>query len=422
MRLMPVQAFKGEYADSIKCRVSTGYDGDSFVGVRVENGIPEVCFPLGFSIPDGIEERRKDVIMLLRLLRRLCRKEGLINSININHSKKTDFPISAFQRMVLRFLNNGEYHEYEDAFLHSKEGKINWSRTIKMCKPQYSSSGAIYLDYYVRKSKVLDDSLIEKIYDYCVYISFSVIGWLYFRVQKPDIRFNKRVFSAAVRDKLAVTFNDRNKELFSDMLAIINCLSDTGNEASTVVCGTNEFEYVWEKVVDNTFGVLEKELFFPHSFWMIAGKKEVKINNPLEPDTIMIKGNKLCIVDAKYYKYGVTGNVLHLPNTSSIHKQITYGEYIDSEQSGFKGKYDEIYNVFLLPGDLRNGLFKCNDQYKLIGYAGSDWKDGTKTYEWFAVIIVDTKYLLQSYLKKTEMVEGLSDYIEGAWNTQKQES
>ena len=89
-------------------------------------------------------------------------------------------------------------------------------------------------------------------------------------------------------------------------------------------------------------------------------------------------GNRLFILDAKYYKYGTTGRVGDLPESTSINKQITYGEYI-AEQEKFKKKHGTdyiVYNAFLMPYD--KGM---NDDIIKIGEAVSDWKDN---YSYFA--------------------------------------
>ena len=74
-------------------------------------------------------------------------------------------------------------------------------------------------------------------------------------------------------------------------------------------------------------------------------------SSALEPGTIMKVGNRLFILDAKYYKYGLIPNPSFLPPTSSIHKQITYGDYV------FENDFadaDKIYNAFVIPYGAKN--------------------------------------------------------------------
>ena len=64
----------------------------------------------------------------------------------------------------------------------------------------------------------------------------------------------------------------------------------------------------------------------------------------------MLHNNNIYILDAKYYKYGATKNPFDLPESASINKQITYGEYIDA-QADLKNPDSVIYNAFLMPFD-----------------------------------------------------------------------
>lgn len=64
----------------------------------------------------------------------------------------------------------------------------------------------------------------------------------------------------------------------------------------------------------------------------------------------MLYNNNIYVLDAKYYKYGATKNRFDLPESASINKQITYGEYIDA-QADLKNPDSVIYNAFLMPFD-----------------------------------------------------------------------
>ena len=77
--------------------------------------------------------------------------------------------------------------------------------------------------------------------------------------------------------------------------------------------GTYRFEYVWEKMIDKVFGIENKADYFPKTSWYVKG---IRYDNAsLEPDTIMLCGNNVYILDAKYYKYGVTGKAWDLPES-----------------------------------------------------------------------------------------------------------
>ena len=95
---------------------------------------------------------------------------------------------------------------------------------------------------------------------------------------------------------------------------------------------------------------LNKADFFPHSHWRIIDGNISVENSALEPDTIMLKDGKVFILDAKYYKFGIISSAGFLPATSSVHKQITYGEYVATSM-GVDG--NDIYSAFIIPYDSR---------------------------------------------------------------------
>lgn len=56
---------------------------------------------------------------------------------------------------------------------------------------------------------------------------------------------------------------------------------------------------------------------------------------------MLYQGN-VYVLDAKYYKYGATGKLSDLPESTSINKQITYGEFI-AEQKNLRKTLGRIF-------------------------------------------------------------------------------
>lgn len=225
------------------CSVSTGCENDRFVGIKMLDGKPEVHFPIGFSLSADESHLRKDICLLIGILKTFQNRDSANIASDRRQNSSADFPIPAYQRMVLRYLNYGDYHETENIFKQETRGKVNWGRTIKQIKPVFQESGPVYLNFITKSSKPLNNSMIAEIYRYCVYISFQNIGWLYTdkSIPKPRIRFNKDLFKSLVTEKLSVTNTDRGKELFADMLAIIEGQIDEGLKVANYLFGTFEF-------------------------------------------------------------------------------------------------------------------------------------------------------------------------------------
>ena len=296
----------------------------------------------------------------------------------------------------------------------SNRGKINWRRTVKSQKPFIQGDDIYYLSFVTKKRNVNDNELITLIHEFCVYESFSKVGWIFtsYKPPKPKIIFNPKVFTGVVKKKMEKTFNDRNRQLFINMLAIIMSLGDNG-PSTNFKYGTNRFEYIWESMINKVYGIKEKSNFFPKTRWFIEGK--MHDNASLEPDTIMIVNGEVYVLDAKYYKFGLSNKPEHLPGSTSINKQITYGEYI-AETEKFKddhGKNPTVYNAFLMPYDSYGDKFYTGEKLHYIGSAISDWKssNGTKPYEQVVGILLDVKSLMQSDSHDEDMIIELATLI-----------
>lgn len=399
-----------EFSIRDKCSVNTNWDEDTFVGLKCKDGDFSVHFPLGFVIPEDDKELRRDIIVLLSVIgKTTARKESEIqNEARIYNC--TEFPFQAYLSIIRDFYERGYFKEREIHFTVAKRGKIDWNRTIKTQKPYIQDNDSFYLDFVTRKNQVNENELISLIHEYCVYESFSKVGWLFTTTlpKKPRIKRNIRLFKSILITKISNTFNDRNRKLFQDMLAVI-LYNGEENSEKNYRYGTYRFEYVWEALINKVYGIKEKREYFPNTYWSIDG---VQYENAcLEPDTIMIWNGNVYVLDAKYYKYGVTRRMTDLPESTSINKQITYGEFI-AEQECFKKKHGEnykVYNAFIMPYAQKNG-----EELKNIGIAYSNWKTNEKSYENIQGILLDIKHLMYaSWGQNVEEIEKLVQCIEG---------
>lgn len=384
---------------------------DEFVGLKFENGQPKVTFPRGFRLSNDENQTRRDILRLLATIQKFSgRQEGTtVNSLD--GEIQLTFPILSYQYIIKDFLANGYYIERETQYIDGTRGKINWKRTIQKKQPVFNNGNLVYLDVVVKTNKINSNNMLTRIHEYCVRESFEKLGWLYLPSEtlpsKPKIRFNKRVFASVLNDALNSTFNDNKRLLFTSMLNIVNSRQETVDSLEKKACGVHRFEYIWEKLVDHVFGEDNKDQYFPHATWHIISGNNVT-SSALEPDTIMLHEDKVYILDAKYYKYGVTRNPLHLPGSSSIEKQIVYGEYVQTKKDV---PADRIYNAFVMPYDGGSE----NEPYRFVSVGTADWKpynDMSANYNYVLGILMDTRYLLEQYSKHNESeIEKLSELI-----------
>lgn len=384
---------------SKRCSVVTNKEEDHFVGIKIKhNSKVIVFFPLGFPKPISDDEARTEVLNLLQILKRFNENQkGVIQRYEHTDLEDSLFPILAYLDIIYYFLRNGYYIERERLYKVNANGLIDWKRTIHTQKPLIQDDEIIYTSFMVRKTTPDENRLVTMINKFCVYESFAKLGWLFtdFMPYKPKIEFNKGLFLSTVSDKLRNTNNDAKKKLFTAMLNIIRSVNERDNDYDFTY-GTNRFEYVWERLVDYVFGIENKKEFFPRSKWRNLIGNHKKDKSPLEPDTIMDFNNRLYILDAKYYKYGVTAIENHLPPTSSIAKQITYGEYIDKNKN--KPGYGEPYNAFIMPFNKDNNFLGLKELMGCIGEAVGEWRGNSQNpYERVQGIVIDIKYLMHVY-------------------------
>ena len=221
------------------------------------------------------------------------------------------------------------------------------------------------------------------------------------------------------------TFNQDTLILFKNMLDLINYLDNT-NENENYIFGTNSFHHIFEQMVDSLFGESDKDKFYPKVFWNLNNSdKRFSFNgdskrNSLRPDTIMItnrgtENQKIFVLDSKYYRYGESKNPNHLPDCSSVVKQIAYAQYIKNTKKNSipddvkkyldKEQKDQIYNAFIMPG-------KKVDDFVHIGYASSDYVlEEEKTYHKIHGILIDIRKLMNHHSKSKEQILELENLI-----------
>lgn len=370
---------------------------DSFVGIQNKEGHVFVFLPIGMQISNDESITKKDIRLLLEILYREQRTDSEKSKSQKDKFIIKAFPLNAYLYVIDDFIENGIYREREFTFKRNgTNGKIDWKRTIKNHKPIIQDSSFFYLNTTRKLRTNKNKELISLIHEYCVYESFSKIGFLYpdIQIDKPEIDFDKETFLNVLRSKIDSTNNDRNRLLFSSLISIIE---QTENSESEFWFGTYEFEYVWQNMIDKLFGIENKTQYLPSSTWYVNNSSHK--NHTIDPDSIMIINGKYYVIDAKYYKFGATNLLKDLPNTSSIVKQLAYAEFIETNcASQQSSETINIFNAFLLPYKSQNP----NCPFTNIGYCESDWKSNNKIYEKVKCILVDIKWLMENYCLRSD--------------------
>lgn len=392
-----------------RCHVNSNDDGDSFVGVKADTDDAIIYFPIGYQLPANDDDLRVDINNLLGVLAAFMKEDRVIEVSKFEAPRTVDFPMHAYLKVIRSFLRMGRYYiETDPQFRTDTKGKTSWPRTVREQIALVQKNGSlVFTNMTVRSVTPNANKQITQIHRFCVYEAFEKMGWLYvpFMPDKPGPHPGIKESIYILDKKLVATNDDVEQELFNAMRDMLVYIDERSSDKQYFF-GTDFFENVWERMIDKAFGVEDKEQYFPRTHWLLDYGRD-KEKRPLQPDTIMIYGDKYYVLDAKLYRYGWDPKPDHLPNSADINKQITYGEYIEQTKSL---PNEKLYNAFIMPYNKENNLFMLNGNVGNIGEAVSDWKSNVKNYERIQGIVVDTRYLMYNYIgtseqQKKEMAE-----------------
>lgn len=378
----------------------TGKVDDSFVGIKIKNNKIDFYYPESYNLTDyklDFKRFRTDILAILGTIK--IAKTLSLNKAKIESSLSNDnFAILSYLWIIKDYLSNGFYVNREKVLKKNQRGRINWKRTLQS-QPIVSNKNLIYKDVVVEVRNDLDNIIVD-IHKYCVKKSIEFIGWLFNLSSKTiEIKpFNsaiKKQYIHALKSEIDKSFDDYKKLRLNHMLKVLEGL-DGDNNNDEFVYGVDSYYYIYERMINSIFGNQEDlKDFNPKANWYLVNNDFHKIqSSELRPDSILIdeKSKIAYILDAKYYRYGTTNDVSDLPETTSIQKQITYGDYL--KKNG-KVKVEDIRNAFILPYNMYNNKFNTSELIHYIGFSMAEWKDNdSNKYESIYSFLVDTKHVI----------------------------
>ncbi len=373
---------------------------NDFVGIRIVDGEINIYVPQVFRKESNY---KRDLLLFLKSisLAKTLEKEKLDKGSNNFDSV---WPINSYLWIIKDYLENGFYYNREKVYSNSYSGKIEWKKTIKQI-PIYSDGNIIY-DKLVTSKMAASNDLIAQIYKLCLKQSIEKIGWVYNYNLKVDVQQIVSISEmiATVRKEINNTFDDIKRMRFNHMLKILKTTEGNKVISNEYTYGIENYYYVFETMVDKLFDGIkesEKKKYNPNGYWQLNNQKP-GLASSLRPDTILKKDGATYILDAKMYQYGVTKDVRDLPETQSIQKQITYGDYAYHQLNENK-----VRNAFILPYNKKlscfaqdeNTLKYSDGNLAYFGQAYTDWRntEDSKDYEKVYAFGIDFNYLLENY-------------------------
>lgn len=396
---------------------------DSFIGIKIKNNRIDFYYPETYNFDESsIEKSREDVLAILQTIAIAKTHSDSRIKVESSFSNNEAIPLLSYLWIIRDYLMNGFYVNREKVLKKNQRGRVDWKRTLNG-QPIISKGNVVYSDLVVSVKNELDNIIVE-IHKYCVKKSIDILGWLFgikssnFIETKPFYKELKNVYIDTLRKELNQTFDDEKKIRLSHMLSIIEGLSEDQN-GNELVYGVDSYAYIFERMINSIFGNRDATKFNPSANWYMKSSDYDKpfASSDLRPDTILIQGNIAYVLDSKFYRYGYTADNRDLPETTSIQKQITYGDFIKNNKMG--DEIQKIRNAFILPYNKYENKLGLNGTLEYIGYSKTDYRKGAEDHEIIHAFLIDLKYVIETWNKRNhgDDVTNLVNQIENIQKT-----
>lgn len=360
-------------------------------------------------------------------------KSSVNDSVDNGTSKNESFALMSYLWIIRDYFTNGYYRNSEKLYKTNAKGKVNWKKTLET-QPIISKGNVIYNNIVTEVRNDCDD-VVTDAHKYCVFDSVRKIGWL-FGISEKSVYVPKtttaiiKKYIRAIKTELTRTFDDTKKLRLTHMLKVLSGVDDS-DRAKEIVYGVDKYHYVFERMVDCVFSnITDIKKYNPNAKWYLKKNNySPKDASSLRPDTIRIEplskettgDEKVAyILDAKYYRFGMTKNEDDLPETTSIQKQITYGDNIICNLKK-KENIQEVYSAFILPYNKNNNDFDFKDNLEYIGYSKADWRNDKLSHVKIYAFLIDMKHLITTW-SQGNCAEDIKKLIEEIGNATKNES
>ena len=419
----------------IICHPVTNKENDSFIGIRIKNEEIHFYHPESYDLApkDDLREFRNDIINIIRSIS-LAKSKSSVNDSDYNKTTKNEgFALMSYLWIIRDYFTNGYYRNTEKLYKTNAKGKVNWKKTLET-QPIISKGNVIYNDIVTEVRNDCDD-VVTDAHKYCVFDSVRKIGWL-FGISEKSVYVPKTTASIikkyirAIKTELTRTFDDTKKLRLTHMLKVLSGVDDS-DRTKEIVYGVDKYHYVFERMVDCVFSnITDIKKYNPNAKWYLKKNNYFpKDASSLRPDTIrieplskeMIGDEKVAyILDAKYYRFGMTKDEDDLPETTSIQKQITYGDNIICNLKK-KENIQEVYSAFVLPYNKNANDFNFKDNLEYIGYSEADWRNDELSHVKIYAFLIDMKHLIITW-SQGNCAEDIKKLIEEIENATKNES
>lgn len=379
---------------------------DTFIGLKISQKSVDIFIPefLSFSDLNDKKAFKHDIFLLINSIGLIKSREENKFATSDNIIENNTFNFLSYIWIIRDYINNGFYKEIEKKYSSHHNGKINWKKTLNGEVFFYGNN--VFYKNLVSEYKSNIETTLTEAYKVCLYISLNRIGWLLnlseMLINISFTSFNKiPFFISLIKKEIKRTFIDNKKIRLKEMLKIL-LSTNNGKNINECIYGTSNYFIVFEKMVDKVFGNVKNiNDYYPKGIWFLENRNLKFSSTNLRPDTIATFDDCFCLIDSKYYRFGITFEKRDLPNTTSIEKQIVYAENLKKNHSNKK----PIYNIFVMPFNKESNKAKkyfnrdVLENIEYIGYAFASWKNTNNRYlhneNKIFTFLIDLKYLMQ---------------------------
>lgn len=362
---------------------------ESPIGISLNKNQLIITFPRGYNLSSSGHELRKDIILLIKVFNKYKQRKGIgiyekdFKDFQSNHQDNYPFLIAMW--LIKDYAQNGLYTQRTIINRKDKRGLVDWQKTVQRINPIMNNITPIYLDFIVKDNHDGVENVIVKIHKYIIEKCIEDIGWLYPHItidRGNTLPLSVQSCINILKKELKLSNIDSIKYLLKNMLEFLLASGDHIDDKGALELNTRYFDKIWEDMLNEILGTEDASKYYPRAKWDVDGK--IENASELRPDTILKHNDKIYVLDAKYYKYGITKNINHLPQSSDITKQLVYSAYIKSNYGG------DTYDAFILPYKSDGDIFKS------IGSASIDIEefDSKKV----VCILADTKAIMELYI------------------------
>lgn len=265
--------------------------------------------------------------------------------------------------LVTDYVENGVYRDDEHVDEINGKGRILWQRTIQKTLPFIQDGEPIYMELHTRRKQEDDENFFTRMHYYLAHKAWSVLHAVSLDslLSLPDIPapedsdsdFSDRddYLLDRIRAELSQQFDSRRRYLLQLMERYLDRKEETFSDGFHTF-GKTEFHTVWEEACRVAFDMEKstpEQMEASKPKWKFVGAKDVYRGSALEADMVKVDGDKLTILDAKYYvpdsSKAAKEIVAAMPGIQDIIKQQLYEQTLRKKYS----QLQEVVNAFILP-------------------------------------------------------------------------